>query len=366
MLIRRILFIITVLFMAGSLSLNTAAAAPPQQAPEGQEYIVQAGDTLSILADSFLGDVSAFPQIVEATNAKAGEDSSFAIIDDPGLIEVGQKVWIPTTEAGGQAPAPTFDIFEVGDGIYSYGGGNLYSGIVVTDEGVAVIDVMNPDHAERTLAAIRDITDQPIRYLIYSHNHWDHAGGGQIFKDAGATIISHVEARDWLLDNPNPNVVVPDEVWEGNRHDITLGDKTIELYFFGPNHGKGMTVARFAEDNIVFIADLVVPHRVGFGNLPDFSPKEWERSLTEIEALEYDLVMFTHHEPFGPPSAVTQQREYIVDLRNAIFAEFQKGTPFLEIPDVVEVPKYKDWAGYDEWLSLNAWRFLMEIAIGAG
>ena len=277
-----------------------------------------------------------------------------AILNDDGPTEASEP------------PAPTFDIFEVGDGIYSYGGANLYSGIMVTDEGVAVIDVMNPDHAERTLAAIRDITDQPIRYLIYSHNHWDHAGGGQIFKDAGATIISHVEARDWLLDNPNPNVVMPDEVWEGNRHDIILGNKTIELHFFGPNHGKGMTVTRFAEDNIIFIADLVTPNRIGFGNLPDFIIKEWERSLTEIEALDFDQVMFTHQEPFGPPSAVTQQREYIVDLRNAIFAEFQKGTPFLDIPDVVEVPKYKDWAGYDEWLSLNAWRFLMEIAIGAG
>jgi hypothetical protein len=60
MLIRRILFLITLLFMAGSLSLNTAAAAPPKQAPEGQEYIIQAGDTLSILADRFLGDTSRY------------------------------------------------------------------------------------------------------------------------------------------------------------------------------------------------------------------------------------------------------------------------------------------------------------------
>jgi glyoxylase-like metal-dependent hydrolase (beta-lactamase superfamily II) len=362
MLIRRILFLITLLFMAGSLFINTAAAAPPKQAPEGQEYIIQAGDTLSILADRFLGDTSAFQQIVEATNAKAGEDSSFAIINDPGLIEVGQKVWIPTTEAGGQAPA--YQLVEVGNGIYSFGNGFIYSGIVVTDEGVIVLDPMNSQHAELTLEAIRGITEQPLRYVIYSHNHWDHVGGGQVFKDAGATIISHVAARDWLLEHPNPDVAVPDEVWEGNRHDIQLGDKTVELYFFGPNHGEGMTVTRFAEDRIVFIADLVVPNRVGFGNLPDFFPAEWERTLTEIEALDFDTAMFTHGEPFGLPSTVTQQKEYLQDLRNAIFAEFQKGTPPLAIPNSIELPKYEEWDGYNDWLSLNAWRLLMEIFIG--
>ena len=176
--------------------------------------------------------------------------------------------------------------------------------------------------------------------------------------------MSHVDARDWFLEHPNPDIILPDEIWEGNRHDIQLGGKTVELYFFGINHGQGMTVTRFAEDRIIFISDLVTPNRVGFATLPDFYPADWERTLTEIEALDFDTAMFTHGEAFGPPSAVTQMREYLQDLRGAIFAEFQKGTPFLEIPDAVELPKYEDWGGYDDWLSLNVWRFLMEIGIG--
>ena len=127
-----------------------------------------------------------------------------------------------------------------------------------------------------------------------------------------------------------------------------------------------MVVARFAEDNILFTADLVVPNRVGFGNLPDFAPAEWERSLAEIQELEYDTVMFTHEAPFGPPSSVEDQLQYLQDLRAAIFAEMQAGTDFFSIPDAIELPQYEDWHGYDDWLSLNAWRFLMEIAIGEG
>lgn len=257
------------------------------------------------------------------------------------------------------------ELVEVGDGIYSFGNGFIYSGVVVTDDGVAVIDPMNTPHATLMLEAIQGITDQPVRYVIYySHNHWDHVGGAQVFKDVGATVVSHVNARDWIASHPNPDVVVPDEVWEGDIHTLELGNKTIELYFFGVNHGEGMTVTRFAEDNVIFIADLVVPNRVGFGNLPDFFPAEWERTLAEIQELEYDTVMFTHEAPFGPSSSVEVQLQYLQDLRAAIFAEMQAGTGFLAIPDAIELPQYADWHNYDEWLSLNAWRVLMEIAIG--
>lgn len=256
------------------------------------------------------------------------------------------------------------ELIEVGDGIYSFGNGFIYSGVVVTDDGVAVIDPMNTPHATLMLEAIQGITDQPVRYVIYSHNHWDHVGGAQVFKDVGATVVSHVNARDWIASHPNPDVVVPDEVWKGDIHTLELGNKTIELYFFGVNHGEGMTVTRFAEDNVIFIADLVVPNRVGFGNLPDFFPAEWERTLAEIQELEYDTVMFTHEAPFGPSSSVEVQLQYLQDLRAAIFAEMQAGTVFLAIPDAIELPQYADWHNYDEWLSLNAWRVLMEIAIG--
>jgi hypothetical protein len=61
----------------------------------GQEYVVQADDWLSKLSDKFYGDIFAYPIIVEATNTRAAEDATFAVIDNPDLIEIGQKLWIP-------------------------------------------------------------------------------------------------------------------------------------------------------------------------------------------------------------------------------------------------------------------------------
>ncbi|GIK42553.1 MAG: hypothetical protein BroJett011_63860 [Chloroflexota bacterium] len=64
----------------------------------GQEYTIQADDWLSKLAEKFYGDVTAWPAIWEATNVKASEDNSFAKIDDPNIIEVGQKLWVPESQ----------------------------------------------------------------------------------------------------------------------------------------------------------------------------------------------------------------------------------------------------------------------------
>jgi len=73
----------------------TTSAAPPAQ-EEGQDYVVVADDWLSKLADKYLGNPLAYPAIVYYTNEKNKEDSSYARIADPDLIEVGWKIYIPS------------------------------------------------------------------------------------------------------------------------------------------------------------------------------------------------------------------------------------------------------------------------------
>ena len=72
-----------------------AAAPPPEGSANGQDYIVQADDWLSKLADKFYGDPLAYQAIVEATNAKAVADTTYTQITDPDVIEVGQRLFIP-------------------------------------------------------------------------------------------------------------------------------------------------------------------------------------------------------------------------------------------------------------------------------
>ena len=80
------------------IGYQTAVAAPAMQGENnGQDYIVQADDWLSKLADKFYGDPLAYLAIVEATNAKATGDDTYTPIDNPDVIEIGQRLFIPNS-----------------------------------------------------------------------------------------------------------------------------------------------------------------------------------------------------------------------------------------------------------------------------
>lgn len=274
--------------------------------------------------------------------------------------------------ASALAEGENLNIREISDGVYSFtlGQGN-YSMMVIGSDGVAVFDTFDSQHSQAMLAAIRAVTKKPVRYVFHSHNHWDHAGGGQVFKDAGAETVMHELAAEWLAANPGRNTAPPDKIWSGDRKNIDMGDFTVEMHYLGMNHGRGMTVYTIPERRVAFIADLVSPNRVMFAVVPDFNIGEWERSLTEILNLEFDIAVCSHN---GLPVDealngctqvhVAEERQFIRDLRNAIIAEFQKGTGFMEVPKVVRLPQYEHWAGYDAWLEMNTLRVMTDLYMG--
>ena len=261
-------------------------------------------------------------------------------------------------------------VAKIAEDVYSYGpGDHYYSMFIVTSEGVIAIESISTEHSEGLLQAIREVTDQPVKFMLHSHNHWDHASGGQVFKDAGATTLAHIEAYNWMEANTGRDMVVPDESWRGMRKDITLGGTTIELHYLGMNHGLGMTVFLLPEQKVAYIADLVTPNRVLFSIVPDFNIRELERSQEEILKLDFDKAVYTHNEApnaleGGTKQDVTDNLQFIRDLRAAIYAEFNKGTNPMMVPGIVLLPKYKDWAMYDQWLEMNAWRLLLDDWMG--
>ena len=73
------------------------------------------------------------------------------------------------------------------------------AGVIVTGDGVVVIDALgSPPLAEELIAAIRELTPQPIRHVIVTHYHADHVYGLQAFKAVGATVIAHQAGRAYL------------------------------------------------------------------------------------------------------------------------------------------------------------------------
>ncbi|MBD8084538.1 MBL fold metallo-hydrolase [Chryseobacterium caseinilyticum] len=246
------------------------------------------------------------------------------------------------------------NLYLVGDRVFS-----LY---YITDDGVVVIDPISTKIAEETLKSIRRHTSLPIKYVIYSHNHWDHNMGGDIYRKEGAQFLTHEEAFKNFP--PNPEVMNPDKTWKGNKKVLKVGEQSIELYYYGRNHGNGMTVFRFPEHNAVFTVDLVVPDRVLYAYLPDASPQNWLKDLYEIKKLNFQDLLMAHVRPIGSGKDLDLQIQYFEDLYRETQKALDAKIPLFEIPAKVKMPQYENLQNYNEWLHMNVWRILMEMSTG--
>ncbi|MBT8441226.1 MAG: MBL fold metallo-hydrolase [Gammaproteobacteria bacterium] len=160
--------------------------------------------------------------------------------------------------------APAFcQVEQLGNGAYLFRSGAQRSLFIVDDDGVIVTDPINAEVAADYRAAIREITDAPVEYVIYSHYHWDRIAGAQIFKEEGATVVAQERCAQRFRDNPNPAVVVPDVTFTG-RYEVSVGNSKLELHYFGPSHGDCLTVFVAKPSNLLQAVDLVNPPRASF------------------------------------------------------------------------------------------------------
>ena len=138
---------------------------------------------------------------------------------------------------GGQQ-LPGFTLIEtedLGDGLYAFRYGPYRNIFIVTDEGVIATDPLGPKEAAALREEISKITDQPVKYVAYSHSHWDHASGGQILKDEGAQFVAQEKCAENIAETPHPDMVPPDITFT-DSYSIKLGDHSLDLYWYGPSH----------------------------------------------------------------------------------------------------------------------------------
>ena len=98
-------------------------------------------------------------------------------------------------------------MIELKDGVYQFHMAHYSSLVVITDEGVLVVDPNHEFRAEAMRAEIARLTDQPVVKVLYSHPHFDHSRGGQIFKDEGAEFITHAGCTELLARDLQKRVV---------------------------------------------------------------------------------------------------------------------------------------------------------------
>jgi glyoxylase-like metal-dependent hydrolase (beta-lactamase superfamily II) len=239
------------------------------------------------------------------------------------------------------------------DNVYIFRNGNHQSIFVVTKDGVIATDPIaygRPTGGQTFVDEIKKVTTQPIKYLIYSHHHYDHIAGGKAFKDAGAKIIAHAKAKERLAQLKDPHTVLPDETVTNAGRTISLGGTTLELKYVGINHSDSTLVMRLPKEKLIFVVDLIPVGQVPGRGMIDFYPIESEDSIKKIIAMEWDRMIPGHPGPGGRLGTKEDAKNLLAFLQDAS-AEVQKAAREGKCWDGVEkelkLPKYAAWPGYE-------------------
>jgi glyoxylase-like metal-dependent hydrolase (beta-lactamase superfamily II) len=242
-------------------------------------------------------------------------------------------------------------------------GWNANAGFIVTTEGVIVIDTLGtPKLGRRLIATIRQVTDRPIRYVIITHNHPDHAYGAAAFQGLDrVTIITHegsleytqsdvmtrsVEYRRELLgDDMKGFEPVRADIYLSiprfDSHRIALGDQLIDIYNTGGHHSYGDLVVYQLRGNILWISDLAFNQRTTFlgdGNSRQIlEGQDWLMNRFN----EARLMVPGHGSVQRPPFPMVEKtHRYVERLRETMREAVEND---ISLMDAVEQAGFSDW-----------------------
>jgi len=260
----------------------------------------------------------------------------------------------PVWSQGQPAQRPMFATTKVDgtDNVYVFRYGNHQSMFVVTSDGVIATDPIGygrPQAVKTYVDEIKKVTDKPIKFLIYSHHHFDHVAGGQPFKDAGATIIAHKKAKERLVVLKDPATLLPDETMDKKRT-IKLGDTVLELSYVGLNHSDSTIVMRLPKEKILFAVDFLPVGSVPGRGMLDFYPLEVEGSIKQVLAMDWDKMIPGHPGPgdrLGTKKDVQDQLAFLQDASEAVKAVAREGKCWEPAEKELKLPKYETWPGYE-------------------
>jgi glyoxylase-like metal-dependent hydrolase (beta-lactamase superfamily II) len=248
------------------------------------------------------------------------------------------------------------------EGVYIFRNGNHQSMFVVTKDGVIATDPVaygRPTGGQQYVDEIKKVTDKPIKYLIYSHVHFDHIAGGKAFKDAGAKVIAHKNATARLKVLKDPHTVMPDESI-GDKKVIKLGGTTLELSYLGLNHSDSTLVMRLPKEKIVFIVDTIPVGAFPGRGFIDIYPLETETFISKVIAMDWDRMIPGHPGP-GDRLGTKKDAQDVLTLMQeasaAIKTDAQAGKCWDAVEKDFKMEKYATLPGYQAGLGMVARRY---------
>ena len=283
------------------------------------------------------------------------------------------------------------EVTKVADDLYFLTGVVCNVAFLVTDEGVLVVDSGSaPSHGDAIMAEIGKLTDKPVRYLIFTHYHWDHVCGASRFPEE-VTVISHEnlpenqkefneprlkelkeaeypkriqEAEDKLASLKGAGEEELDEaskVLEKAKADfdeakqiefvypsrtfsdamtITFGGHEVRLIYPGPAHTSGNTIVHFVDLKTVHMGDMLFYMRHPYIDWKAGSNTEnWIASLERVAGWDVEVVIPGHGE-LTDKSGLAWKVGYLRDLRAEVGDAVKKGQSLEDAKESVKMEKY--------------------------
>jgi len=166
--------------------------------------------------------------------------------------------------------------------------------VLVTNEGVVLVDDKFEIDHENIMAQLKKITNQPVKYVINTHYHADHSGGNPKLQGLGAQVITSQQARDKMVEIKQPGMA---NVTLDNSLRLFLGGKRLEVYRFGRAHTDGDIVVLFPDHRVLSAGDMftfgdATPQLIDYAG--GGSARDWTGTLDGALRLEFDQVVPGH------------------------------------------------------------------------
>ena len=299
-----------------------------------------------------------------------------------------------TPPPGSDYESPAFEFEEVVPGIYhARGTGSLAVGshgaVIVNEDDVLLVEShISPAAAYAVVDEIEALTDKPVRYVVNTHYHFDHAHGNQIYPP-NVHVIGHEVTREMLINGGStgrsyqsflgglPAQIAALEERIGGIEDeeerseaegmlaymknfqaglaatvptgpnttlserMTLfrGDREIRLLFFGRGHTGGDVVVHLPKERVIITGDLLVPSLPYMG---DGYLEEWVRTLEHLKGLDFDWVLPGHGNPFQDRERITYLQDYLRDLHAQAVALHAEGLSYEEAAGRIDMTGHAD------------------------
>ena len=240
------------------------------------------------------------------------------------------------------------NITHIAGDVYRFQNNAHYSVFMVTSEGVIATDPISVEAATWLNEEIRQRFNQSVKYVIYSHDHWDHASGAAAFPEA--TIIAHANAIPYIEANDQP-IELPDITFT-SEFDLRLGGKHVHLYYLGVSHSDNLVYMVFPEEKILFGVDAIAVNRLPFQDFEGTDIDGLIGAMYALQQMDIDIVAPGHGD-LGTIEDIVAHRTYIESLKDQVTALIRMGRTDAEIMQTIKMPQYSSWGSYNDWQQMN-------------